>query len=198
MNVSVPPQNPPAKSTNIFWWMFILPLILVICVVTGGLVFLYIQDLYPGMGEEHVHRIEAEDYLPRDNIEIRAKEYFNIDFTAACFLPGYFYLTKKTDSAYFLKKTLNYKGPLPTRFSLEEDRWGLILTKGSNIYKIIYMVDMGHPDFNILRNLQLKQTISSDKEALICLSINADQDLIVKLKRSEKSYVPISIQLQNK
>lgn len=179
-----------------------MPYMLIVSAIFGPLVWLFIEELYPGLGKEHVYRIEAGDYLPRDNVEIRAKEHFNIDFTAACFLHGYFFMDK--DSENYLRNTLNYEGSLP-RFSLKESRWGIILTKGSNIYKIIYMVeDMGYPSQEVLKNLQSSQALSLEKDPVICVSIKDDQDLVMNFNRSKipylpkNWYLPISIRIQNK
>ena len=65
---------------NSFWWFVILPYALIVGAIFGPFIWFYIRELYPDLGEEHVHRIEARDYLPRDRVEIRAKEYFKIDF----------------------------------------------------------------------------------------------------------------------
>lgn len=190
---------------NAFWWFVILPFTLVVGAIFGPLIWLFIWEMYPGMGEEHVHRIEAGDYLPRDDVEIRAKEYFKIDFTAACFLPGYFYMVKNNDSEHFLRNTLNYEGPLPKRFGLKEHRWGLIFVKGSNIYKIIYMVeDMGYPNREILDKLKLTQALTKKEDSVVCSSIKSDQDFIINFNRSKipylpkNWYLPISIGIQNK
>lgn len=182
-----------------------MPYVLIVSAIFGPLVWFFIKELYPGLGEEHVYRIEAEDYLPRDDVEIRAKEHFNIDFTAACFLPGYFYMAKNSDSEHFLRNTLNYEGSLPKRFSLNEDRWGILFIKDNNVYKIIYMVgDMSYPSRAVLKSLQSKQALSSEKDLLICVSIKDDQDFVINFNRSKVPYspknwyLPISIGIQNK
>ena len=175
-----------------------MPYALIVGAIFGPLIWSFIRGMYPGMGEEHVHRIEARDYLPRDDIEISAKEYFKINFTAACFLPGYFYFIPDDDDDRFLRNTLNYKGSLPRHFSLSEGRWGIIFMNNNSIYKIIYTVNMGYPSQEILNKLKLKQISSPEKSSLICLQIKENQDFIMKFKRSEDSYVPVSVQVQIK
>lgn len=143
--------------------------------------------IYIKLDQKNVHIIRARNFLPREDIEIRVKEYLKYDYKAFCFLPAYF--TFDPDDMKYLRNKMNFAGSVPSSFSTDENQWAVLLIRSTTESDIIkFSAGINYPNTQIIAAINR----NSDR-SLVCSELKRNEDLAIKLQKIENKYRPISV-----